>query len=155
MNCKKEINENWINICIFIIVLLFIIFINNLVVHPKPKHLGVGYAIPRGDDNMINALEEIYGNEYISDLLIRIADETDLVEKKSKGKNQLDFTSSQREYLEKCIDVYYNYTLNNEEKTELLILLKFYYTSDLYKKSLDKDLRIEIGKILDKEIINN
>ena len=57
--------------------------------------------------------------------------------------------------MEKCIDVYYNYTLNNEEKTELLILLKFYYTSDLYKKSLDKDLRIEIGKILDKEIINN
>ena len=155
MNFKKFVKKNCVDICIFIIVLVFIICINLLITPPKQKNLGLGYAILRGDNNMVNALEEIYGKEYVDDLLIRVSNEIELTKKTSNNKMQLDFTSSQREYLEKCIDVYYNYTLSNEEKNELLNLLKFYYTSKIYTKTLDKDLRTEIGKILDQEKINN
>ena len=155
MKYKKFVKRNCVDICIFIIVLVFIICVNLLITPPKQKNLGVGYAILRGDDNMINALGKIYGKEYVDDLLIRVSNEIELAKKRSNHKMQLDFTSSQREYLEKCIDVYYNYTLSNEEKNELLNLLKFYYTSEIYTKTLDKDLRTEIGKILEQEKINS
>ena len=56
MKYKKFVKRNCVDICIFIIVLVFIICVNLLITPPKQKNLGVGYAILRGDDNMINAL---------------------------------------------------------------------------------------------------